>query len=145
MFHDQIQSFRQQYNDVFYALFRVLIGVLFICHGAQKLFGAFSDSGAQPLFSLMGAAGVIELVGGVLIALGLLTGVASAVCAATMICAFFIAHFTLGNPVPLVNRGELALVFLCAFIFILLAGGGRYSLDYTIWGENAAPEQVAAK
>lgn len=144
MFHDQIHAFRQRYNDSFYAVFRILIGLLFMQHGAQKLFGIFTENGSQPLFSLMGLAGIIEFFGGLLIVLGLFTGVASALSAVTMIAAFFIAHFTIANPIPIVNRGELALVYLCAFIFILLMGGGAYSLDRKFWGTKAAPAQVSA-
>jgi putative oxidoreductase len=139
MFHNQIATFREKYHDVFYTVFRILIGLLFAQHGAQKLFGFFGGTAATD--TLMRVAGVIELVGGLLIAVGLLTGIASALSAITMVVAYFKVHFSFDSMIPIVNRGELALVFLSAFVLILLMGGGEYSLDRKIWGTKAAPTQ----
>lgn len=123
---------RQRYNDHAYAVFRVMIGVLFMFHGLQKVFGIYAQNGAQEMLSFMWWVGIIEFLGGLLVALGLLTGVAAAASAAVMVGAFFKAHFTLANPVPIANRGELALVYLAAFLFIAFEGGGRFSLD-NLW------------
>lgn len=133
MFHQQhVESFRAKYNDLFYAIFRVMIGVLFMFHGAQKLFGLFTDNSAQPIISMMGAAGIIEFFGGLLIALGLLTVPVAIIAAVEMIAAFFMSHFTLANPIPILNRGELALLYMAAFLYIIFEGSGRYSVDTRI-------------
>jgi putative oxidoreductase len=128
-YHKHIISFREKYNDVAYATFRILIGTLFMFHGAQKLFGAFTDKAAQPLFSLMGLAGIIEFFGGILIAVGLFTATAALFSAATMLSAYFMAHFAMNNPLPIANKGELALVYLAAFLYIAFEGHGKYSLS----------------
>jgi putative oxidoreductase len=127
--YERIDAFRAQHNDVFYAIFRVMIGVLFAFHGAQKLFGWPGEGVGNPLTSLMGVVGIIELAGGLLIALGLLTSALATISGIVMIAAFFTAHFTLENPLPIANRGELALVYLAAFLYIVFEGGGKHSLD----------------
>ncbi len=130
---ENINSFRIKYNDVAYATFRILIGVLFMFHGAQKLFGAFTTQPTQPLFSLLGLAGIIELLGGLLIVVGLFTSVAALFSAISMIVAYFLAHFALNNPIPIVNRGELALVYFAAFLYITFEGNGKYSLSTALF------------
>jgi putative oxidoreductase len=158
MFHQQhVDAFKAKYNDLFYAVFRVVVGVLFMFHGLQKVFGFFTENGAQPILggkmaflglNLMWVAGVIEFLGGLLIALGLFTAVAAFLSSVVMVAAFFISHFTLENPVPILNRGELALVYLAAFLFILFEGGGKYSLDFKLCKQckaNATPLAIRKK
>lgn len=154
VFHDQIAAFRGKYNDAFYAVFRVLLGVLFFTHGGQKVFGWFGAESAQAMFgagksvawlgglNLYWVAGVIELLGGLLIALGLFTGISAIISGLNMIAAYAVGHFSTASPWPYQNRGELTLVYLAAFVLILLMGGGKYSLDRKFWGKSAAPEQV---
>lgn len=158
MFHQQhVDAFKAKYNDLFYTIFRVMIGVLFAFHGAQKVLGAFTDNPAQAILggnlsflglNLMWVAGVIELVGGLMIAFGLFTSVSALLSAVTMIVAFFMSHFSLDNPIPIMNRGELALVYLAAFLFILFEGGGKHSLDMKICKQckaNATPLALKRK
>ena len=125
----QIDNFRFQYNDVFYTIFRIMVGILFMFHGAQKLFGVFAKSGPKPLMSLMGVAGIVEFFGGLLIVLGLFTSLVAIIAAVQMVVAFFKAHFTIANPVPILNGGELALLYLAVFLYIFFEGGGKYSVD----------------
>ena len=132
MYSNQLESLRAHYRDAAFLVFRVLIGALFIAHGAQKLFGAFSDKGPMPLFSLMGAAGIIELVGGLLIAVGLFTSIAAIVSGLEMLVAYFMVHAKMGAW-PITNQGELAVLFFAAFLCIAFAGGGKYSLDNALW------------
>ncbi len=110
-----------------YPIFRLVIGILFASHGAQKLFGAF---GGQVMTSnpLMLAAGIIELAGGLLIAVGLLTSWVAFVASGEMAVAYFMAHAPRGFW-PLVNQGELAVIYCFAFLFVAARGGGAYSLD----------------
>jgi len=110
-----------------YAVFRFVIGILFACHGAQKLFGAFG-SPAMTSNPMMLAAGIIEFAGGILIAVGFLTGWAAFIASGQMAVAYFMAHAKSGFW-PIVNKGELAVVFCFAFLYIAARGGGPYSVD----------------
>ncbi len=113
-------------SELCYALLRIVAGLMFACHGAQKLFGALG--GHKMLGSpLMVTAGVIELVGGVLIALGLVAGWAAFVAAGEMAVAYFQVHFPKG-PVPIQNGGELAVLYCFVFLYIASRGSGPYGL-----------------
>jgi putative oxidoreductase len=130
-----------RYSDVAYALFRVVVGLLFACHGAQKLFGVLGGFGGQPgatasLGSLMGAAGVIEFVGGLLIALGLFAGTAAFLCSGEMATAYFMAHAPRGFW-PILNQGELAVVYCFAFLYVATRGSGLWSIDAGFRGRGA--------
>ncbi len=115
-------------RDYFYAIFRIFVGLLFFQHGAQKLLGWFGAQGTVGLFSLMGLAGVIELIGGLLIALGLFTRAAALFGIADMVGAYLLVHVK-GGLIPIVNKGELALLYLAAFLVVLSWGSGKWSLD----------------
>jgi len=116
-------------QDYFYFLFRVVVGVLFLQHGGQKLFGWFGGLGGNPaeLISLMGLAGVIEFFGGLAIVLGLFTRLAAVITAAEMIIAYFMVHLPQGQ-IPLLNQGEPALLFFVSFLVLLAYGAGKWSL-----------------
>jgi putative oxidoreductase len=115
--------------DIAYALFRFVFGALFMIHGAQKLFG-WPNPERPPvtLATLAGAAGVIEFVGGALIAVGLLTTIAAFLSSGTMAVAYFMAHAE-GGFFPSINGGEPAVMYCFAFLFIAAMGGGRFSVD----------------
>jgi putative oxidoreductase len=117
-----------------FALFRLVAGLLFAFHGAQKLFGAF---GGQVMTSdpLMLAAGIIELGGGVMIAIGLLTSWAAFVASGEMAVAYFLAHQPQGTW-PIVNKGELAALYCFAFLFIAARGAGPYAVDAALRGRR---------
>jgi len=116
-----------RFSDLFYAALRVVAGGLFACHGAQKLLGAF---GAQKMTGnpLMLTAGVIELVGGILIALGLVAGWAAFIASGQMAVAYFKVHAPNGLW-PIQNGGELAALYCFVFLFIAARGSGPISLD----------------
>jgi putative oxidoreductase len=103
-----------------YAALRVVAGVLFACHGAQKLLGAFGGK-QMPLMSQMGLAGVIELGCGLLIAIGLLTSLAAFIASGEMAVAYFQAHAPQG-PIPIQNGGELAALYCFLFLYIASRG-----------------------
>lgn len=110
-----------------YALMRIVVGLLFACHGAQKLFGVLG--GQQVTFaSLMGLAGVIEFVGGLMIAVGLLTGFAAFIASGEMAYAYFTAHAPRG-PFPIQNGGELAVLYCFVFLYIAARGAGIWAVD----------------
>lgn len=110
-----------------YALFRFVTGFLFMFHGIQKLFGAFGSApatGGMPL-----AAGVIELLGGAMIALGLGAGLAGFLASGEMAVAYFTRHFSTEAFWPIENRGELAALFCFVFLYVAARGSGAYSVD----------------
>ena len=126
-------------------LLRVVAGFLFVCHGAQKLFGAFggmpggvtASAGSLPWF-----AGIIELVAGTLIALGLLTRAAAFIASGQMAVAYFMAHAPQGFW-PIKNHGELAALYCFLFFYLFFRGPGRYSLDY-LWRRRSVLTSEAA-
>jgi len=115
-----LETFVRKHRGSIYLVFRIMVGLLFMQHGAQKLFGAF---GGQPvaIFSLLGVAGIIEFFGGLLITFGLFTRIVALFGIADMIGAWFIGHVKNGW-IPIVNKGELALLYLAAFLIIFIYG-----------------------
>lgn len=112
------------------SILRIIAGLMFMLHGAQKLLG-FPDPGAKlnagaPL--LIKAAGVIELVGGALIAVGLLTSIAAFIASGEMAVAYFKAHAP-GGFWPTLNGGELAVLYCFIFLYLAFAGPGPWSID----------------
>lgn len=116
-----------RYSDVVYSLMRFVAGLLLACHGAQKLFGAFGGK-VMTGDPLMLVAGIIEFFGGLLIAVGLLTRVAAFLASGLMAVGYFMAHAPRGFW-PILNEGELAVVYCFVFLFIAAYGAGAYSLD----------------
>ena len=112
---------------------RIVTGLLFMEHGAQKLFGLLGGFGGEPgatapLFSLMSLAGVLEVFGGLLIVIGLFTRPVAFVLAGEMVVAYFMAHLPQGFW-PIQNTGELAALYCFVFLFLAANGGGRFSVD----------------
>ena len=119
-------KFLNRYAEPFYALLRIVSGLVFAIHGAQKLLGMFG--GQRVDAPLMVLAGIIELGGGLLIALGLFAAPAAFVASGEMAVAFFKAHFPQGwNPVE--NGGEAATLYAFIFLYIAARGSGIWSLD----------------
>ncbi|MBC6992342.1 DoxX family protein [Hymenobacter sp. BT491] len=116
------------YTSYAYALLRLVAGLLFALHGSQKLLGFPGDGHPVPLGSLMGVAGIIELVGGLLIMVGLFARPAAFLASGEMAVAYFMAHFP-QSPWPAVNHGEPAILFCFLFLLIAAAGAGVWSLD----------------
>jgi putative oxidoreductase len=114
------------------ALLRIVTAYLYITHGTAKLFGMphVPNFDNLQLFSLLGLAGVIELVGSVLLLLGLFTRPAAFIMSGEMAVAYFMAHASQGHVlVPMLNRGELAVLYCFVFLFFALAGAGAWSVD----------------
>ena len=109
----------------------IVTGLLFLEHGTTKLFefpltDAFKDGVA--LFSFMGLTGALEVVGGLLIIVGLFTRATAFVLAGMMAVAYFMAHAP-KSFFPVVNVGDLAIMFCFVFLYLAAAGAGPYSLD----------------
>ena len=112
---------------------RILVGFMFLEHGAQKLFGLLGGFGGQegataPLFSLMGFAGILEFFGGLAILLGLFTQPVAFILSGEMAVGYFMAHFPMSFW-PVVNRGETAVLYCLIFLLLATTGGGSLSLD----------------
>lgn len=114
------------------ALLRIVSAFLFLQHGTAKFFGmpyvAMFDN--LQVASLMGLAGALEIVGGLLLLIGLFTRPTAFVLSGFMAVAYFLAHATKGGLLtPILNGGELAIMFSFVFLFISAAGGGAWSAD----------------
>jgi putative oxidoreductase len=114
-----------------FALLRIIAGLMFAMHGSQKLLGwpPMPPGMAGPLPPLMKVAGGIELVGGLLIAIGLFTGIAAFIASGEMAAAYFMGHASHGPFWPLENKGELAVLYCFVFLFIAAHGAGIWSID----------------
>jgi putative oxidoreductase len=118
----------ERYSPQVYALMRMVFGFLFLFHGLQKMFGLFGGRTAD-LISLRGLAGVIEIVAGTMIMIGWFTRPAAFVASGQMAAAYFLSHFQPSAFWPIQNRGELAVLYCFAFLYIASRGAGPLSVD----------------
>jgi putative oxidoreductase len=109
---------------------RIVVGLLFFCHGLQKAFGLFGgvNGVAAPIMSLIGVAGWIELITGALIAIGFATVKAAFIASGQMAAAYFIGHFPTGFW-PILNDGEEAALYCFVFLYMSTRGAGIWSID----------------
>jgi putative oxidoreductase len=122
------------YTEAAYAALRIVSGLTFAFHGVQKLFGVLTEH-VPPVLSQVWVGGVIELVGGTLIALGLWTRCAAFLASGMMAVAYTQFHWKLQfdqNFFPTINKGELALIYTFVFLFIACRGAGRASLESVV-------------
>lgn len=121
-------NFMRPYESQTYALFRIVVGFLFLWHGMQLLFGVpGTPHTGVPAFVTF-VAGPIELIGGTLVMIGLFTRWAAFLCSGLMAFAYWMAH----GPralLPILNEGELAVLYCFAFLFIAARGAGIWSVD----------------
>ena len=121
------------------SILRIVIGLLFLEHGTQKVLGfppapampatAHAAAAAPGLMSLLShASGPIELIGGILITLGLFTRPVAFILAGEMAVAYFMVHFP-KDFFPIVNKGEPAVMYCFVFLYFVFAGGGAWALD----------------
>ncbi len=121
---------RSSFVDITFTLARVIIGLLFACHGAQKLFGVLGGT-SQLGHTKMMIGGIIEFSGGLLIAFGLFARIAAFIAAGEMAVAYFTVHAP-HSVWPIINKGELAVVYCFFFLFVAAHGAGPYSLDHLL-------------
>jgi putative oxidoreductase len=122
-----MERYLGKYSQLIYAALRIVVGFLFACHGAQKLFGVLG--GHAELSDPEGlAAGIIEFVGGSMVAIGLLSSYAAFIASGEMAVAYFKAHAPRGFW-PIMNFGELAALFCFVFLYISSRGSGPFSID----------------
>jgi putative oxidoreductase len=140
-----------RFADPVYCAMRLIIGLLYACHGGQKLLGfPGGHDGAQ---GMMLVAGIIELVGGLLIAFGLFTRIAAFIASGEMAAAYFMVHFAgkaLGHAptgaeqfFPILNKGELAVALCWVFLFMVFYGAGRWSID-ALWSKGGGAATTTA-
>lgn len=123
-----MEKILSRYNLQGYALMRIIVGFLFLCHGAQKLFNIpVAMPVNTPAFIIYGA-GPIELAGGALVMIGLFTQWAAFIASGEMAVAYWMAHGP-NALLPIQNNGELAVLYCFIFLFISTQGGGKWSLD----------------
>jgi putative oxidoreductase len=124
-----IDSFLATWSPRVLSILRIIVGLLFLEHGTSKYLSLpVSPMTGVAATSLSGINGMIELVGGVLIVLGLFTRPVAFILAGDMAVAYFIAHGPRGF-FPLLNGGELAIVYCFVFLYLAVAGGGEWSVD----------------
>lgn len=123
-------EFFQTWRPRVLSVLRFFTGLLLIPHGTAKLFGWPEDM-SSPLFSLMGLAGVIELVGGLLLVIGLFTRPTAFIVSGFMAAAYFMAHAPAGFQ-PIQNGGELAVLWCFTALYVWAAGPGPWSVDEAI-------------
>lgn len=120
--------FMRAYSAQTYALMRIVTGFLFLWHGTQKLLSIPSPPG-QPLPGfVIGIAGPIELIGGILVMIGLFAGWAAFLCSGLMAFAYWMVHGTQAL-LPIQNNGELAALYCFVFLYISSQGAGIWSVD----------------
>ena len=120
------------------SILRIIIALLFIEHGTQKLLNFPSGPGPFPLASLMGAASIIEMLCGCFLLVGLFARLFAFIACGEMAVAYFMVHAA-KSPFPVVNLGEPAVLFCFLFLFFFVAGAGSWSLDAVLWNPRRRP------
>lgn len=116
------------YSPQVLAILRIVVALLFIMHGTQKLFG-FPAGGSQPeVFSLLGLAAILEAFGGLAVLLGLFTRPIAFILSGEMAVAYWMVHAP-NAALPINNGGEPAVLFCFVFLYFVFAGPGAWSLD----------------
>lgn len=134
-------------EDITHGLLRMVAGLMFWQHGAQKLFGWLSQGDPAPWLSWpVGIAGILEFFGGILILFGVKTRWVAFLLAGEMAVVYWWRHFSLDALMPIQNRGELAVLYCFIFLFLWVNGPGRWSVDGALGGRSGtAPEGSGAR
>jgi putative oxidoreductase len=144
-----------RFADPFYCLTRLIVGLMLACHGGQLVLGMFGGMpGSEKMINQVG--GWIMLVGGFMIALGLLTRLAAFICSGTFAYAYFFIHVAKMATTPMAkffpiasagkefsNHGELAVFYCWVFLFMVFYGPGRWSIDALIGGRKGTSGTAA--
>jgi putative oxidoreductase len=124
-----MQRYLGGYESVGFALLRVVLAFLYWSHGPKWLFGWFGGRPPVPDLTRFQVAGTLEIVCGILIAIGLLTSWAAFIASGEMAVAYYIAHVPRGGWMPIMNGGEITVALCFGFLYIAMRGGGPYSVD----------------
>lgn len=123
-----MDSFLGRYSSYIYAILRIVTGFMLMVHGIQKLFSWPPPDHAGAAEGLILVAGIIELVGGLLVMVGFFAAIAAFISSGLMAVAYFMAHQPKG-PLPIMNGGELAVLYCFVFLYIASRGSGVWSVD----------------
>lgn len=128
-----LNSFSYRWSPHVLSILRIVAALLFMEHGGQKLFGVppAAQGGTVSLLSLLGVTGILEFFGGLLILLGLFTRPVAFILSGEMAVAYFLVHVPRGFW-PLLNIGEVAVLYCFVFLYLAVAGGGPWSVDH-LW------------
>jgi putative oxidoreductase len=123
-------GFLNRYSPQILGVLRIVVGLLFLEHGMAKLlhFPVVPMFANGPLSPMLLASGIVELAGGALVALGLFSRVAAFICSGQMAVAYFMVHFPQGFY-PILNGGELAIVYCFTFLYLAAAGPGAFAIN----------------
>ena len=121
-------AFLKPFEGRIYSVLRAIAGLMFVQHGLQKTIGFFGGPHPDIPVPVVWISGSIELVGGALVAVGLFTRWAAFLCSGLMAAAYFMAHAP-QHFFPIMNKGELAILYCWIFLFIAASGSGSWSLD----------------
>ena len=126
----KLQNFIALSRPWLLGLLRIMTALLLLQHGTAKLFGFphVTMFDGLKLVSLVGAAGILEFIGGLLLLVGLLTRAVAFILSGEMAFAYFLAHAPKGS-LPILNGGELAVIYCFIFLYFAVAGGGAWSFD----------------
>ncbi|PYK09174.1 MAG: hypothetical protein DME61_07385 [Verrucomicrobia bacterium] len=137
-----------RFADPVYCLMRLIVGLMFACHGGQLVLGMFGGMpGSNNAFTQTG--GWIQLIGGFLIAFGLFTRLSAFICSGEMAVAYFMIHVAnaatpMAKFFPIANKGELAVFYCWVFFFMVFYGPGRWSIDALLCKRKGAAPASAA-
>ncbi len=127
-----ISTYRYEWEPRVLSIVRIMVGLIFMEHGTAKLLGFPAGPNMPAMFTLLWFAGVIEMVGGALVALGLFTRYAAFIMSGEMAVGYFMSHAP-RNFFPLLNGGDAAILYCFIFLYFAVAGGGAWSLDRALF------------
>jgi putative oxidoreductase len=140
-------NFLNRYADPVYCIMRIIVGLMFACHGGQLVLGMFGGMPGSDKPMMVGG-GSVQLIGGFLIAFGLLTRLAAFISSGEMAVAYFMLHVgSAATPeakfFPILNHGELAVFYCWVFFFMVFYGAGRWSID-SFWCKGRTTATTAS-
>ena len=130
-----------RYAPHFLGVLRIVTALIFIAHGTQKLFGfpIMPPNGAfPPAFTLYWFAGALELVGGLLVLVGFQTRIVAFILSGQMAFAYWMGHAP-NSIYPVANGGDAAILYCFVFLYLVFAGGGRWSIDEAVRRATSRP------
>jgi putative oxidoreductase len=136
----------ERWAGILLSVLRIVAGLTFLEHGAQKLLGFPPPPPGMPpiaTFSMLWTGGILELVGGALVCIGLLTRPAAFILAGEMAVAYWTFHAP-KSAFPAINGGDAAILYCFVFLYLSAAGGGPWSLD-ALWRRDRAPGSVRGR
>lgn len=127
-----MNTFLSSWSPRVLSILRFIAGFLIFFHGSQKLFNYPPKEGFTAATGLILVAGILEFFGGLLLFLGLFTRIAAFILCGMLAVAYFMVHAP-GGFYPILNKGELAVIYCFVYLYFAFAGGGAWSLDRLIW------------